>query len=111
MGSNPSLSADFLGFPGDNDAAQGAPFASRSTSADGAEVVAPESHRRPRVRILPNGWIRHDGCGMLRCLAGVPVKTIRLGGNAQALDGLIAEVHSGWVHTGFSSDIIYWRAA
>ncbi len=54
VGSNPTLSANFCGFPGEVDAAQDAPFTSRSTSPDGAHVGTPESP-------ASQGWLPWSG--------------------------------------------------
>lgn len=65
---------------------------------------------KPRVRVLSNGWIRHDGSGMPPWLGSDARVAVRVvSGNASFMDGLRADCFRGWKHIGFSADILLWR--
>lgn len=71
---------------------------------------------KPRFRVLSNGWIRHDGAGLPAFLfitpsTTHPVRCLPRAGNMSFMDGLPAGAFVGWRHTGFSSDILFWRPA
>ena len=67
---------------------------------------------KPRLRVLTTGWVRHDGEGLPDVLwASDRVRCIPRGGNMSFMDGLCAGNFKGWKHTGFSSDILFWRPA
>jgi hypothetical protein len=71
-----------------------------------AETQLPQ---KPRIRILRNGWARHDGGAMPPFLRGVKIEIIVRSGNIEALQGFVAEAYRYWEHAGFSGDIMFWR--
>lgn len=67
---------------------------------------------KPRFRVLTNGWVRHDGLGRPDVLRGSdPVCCRSRGGVMRYMDGLPAYAFTGWRHTGFSGDILFWKPA
>lgn len=64
---------------------------------------------KPRIRVLANGWVRHDGGGMPCVLRTIDrVRIAVRSGNAEFIQGHQAGAYN-WPHAGWSGDILYWR--
>jgi hypothetical protein len=64
---------------------------------------------KPRIRVLANGWIRHEGKSMpIGLRPDDRVEIAVRAGNAAFIQGWMAQQYM-WLHTGFSGDIIAYR--
>jgi hypothetical protein len=88
------------------------PFGAEPATQSQAEPLVPNAGGKPRVRVLANGWVRHNGRGLPEVLwTSDRVRCIPRGGNMSFMDGLPAGAFRGWEHHGFSVDILFWRPA